>query len=777
MRSSDVPLFILMNSNGAPLTGIRVLSLTSGMPGAIATMMLADYGADVVAVVSPRDSAAATRTWERGRRLLTIDVDDDAARATIIDLARDADVVIVGLDTGSSLRLGLDSCSITALNPTVIYVALTGFGLDDDRLTPAYEPLAAAELGAMVASTGANRSGPVYLGHPAVAYSTALLAVAGILAALRARIVGGVGDVVDVSLLDGVLAQFTMNWWTERNVSFLAARRPDGQLDLGRTRMLVRRYTCSDGRNIQVHTGAAGAFSRLMTLLGISDEISPATGSVEAASPLTEGDVRRIERIGEIFATKTAAEWLQAIWSNEIAALPVLAPAEAFDDPQVVHNRLIRIVDDPQLGPIEVVAPPIALSLTPALTNGPSSAVEPGGVTWNASGLAPGGSESLAEGPLTGVTLVELATFFASPYANRLLRDLGADIIKVEPTSGDPMRTLPDPFEGASRGKRSIAVDLKSPQGRGIIAGLVGTADVVQHNFRPGVAERLGVDDASVRLVNPHVVYCFAPGFGSSGPKSMLQSFAPLHSGFVGVFTEAAGVGNPPTGTFGNEDYYNGQLNAIGMLLALVHKARTGQGQYVECAQLSSSVFVTSHWYRINGERQSTAGQLDHDQWGVSPFQRLYQCLEGYICIHCTSLEQRAALVGAVIGGPADGDVAAIDDDALGYHFFGRTATDWVDELGAAGIPCTVASEDMWLYSYLRDPAQIAAGRAVPFEHWQHGNVSVIGRMIRLGRYPAREPVRAPLLGEHTAEILGELGMSPEDVDTLVSSGIVGVQR
>src|SRR5829696_8628343 len=141
-------------------------------------------------------------------------------------------------------------------------------------------------------------------------------------------------------------------------------------------------------------------------------------------------------------------------------------------------------------------------------------------------------------------------------------------------------------FNGANHGKFGVAANLKHPAAAKFARDLIASADIVQHNLRPGAAERLGIDAASARALNPELIYHYAPGYGSSGPKSMLQSFAPLHPGFVGVHSEASGEGNPPMQTFGNEDYYNGQLNAIGMLLALVHKARTGEGQHVECAQL-----------------------------------------------------------------------------------------------------------------------------------------------------------------------------------------------
>ena len=764
----------------APLDGVRVLDLSWGMPGATATMMLADYGAEVVHVERPGGDPASrsgvTRTWDRGKRRVTLDLAAEQDHALFMDLARGADVVLVGLRADSAARLRVSRDDIVDVNPDVVYVALTGFGLDDKRETPGLDVLVAAELGAMSAVTPHHRDGPVFLGHPTVTYSTALVGVIGILAALRARVLTGRGDVVDLSLLDGVLAQFTMNWWNVNDVSFLATRRADGQLNLGRTRMIVRRYECSDGKLIQVHTGAAGAFGRLMKVLGLEGRISEATGAVEAACPLTDEDLEIIEHLPEIFATRPSTEWLEEIWRNEIAALPENEPAVVFDDDQVLHNGLVRQVQDAELGAIDVVAPPIKLSRTPALHN---DQVDPRGnvreTGWTASGLGDGRHEQLVGGPLDGVEVVELATHFASPYANRFLRDLGADVIKVEAPSGDPMRSLPDPFEGVARGKRSIALDLKAADARPVIEELLRRADVVQHNFRPGVAERLRIDYESARQLNDHVIYSYAPGYGSDGPKSRLQSFAPLHSGFVGIHSEASGEGNPPMQTFGNEDYYNGQLNAIGILLALLHQARTGEGQYVECAQLSSSVFVTSHWYRVGDDRRSVLPRLDHDQYGWTPHARIYQCLEGYVCVYCVEPAQKTALRRVVLGaGVADSDEFG---EQLTYEFYGRTADGWVDALRAAAVPCAVVAEDSWLLDFLVDDASIAAGRATRFDHPVHGPVSTIGRIVQLAGYPAREPVRAPLLGEQSREILTELGVSSETADRLEADGVVVTAR
>jgi len=771
----------------APLDGVRVLDLTLGMPGAVATMLLADYGAEVIHIERPPGAGprceGSTRTWDRGKRRLVLDLTDHDDLACFVELARSADVVLVGMTATDAARLGVDAAAVRALNPDVIYVGLTGFGLDDTRRTPGWEPLVAAELGAMVTAPAQGRDGPVFLGHPAISYSTAFLAVIGILACLRARVRGRGGDVVDVSMLDGVLAQFAMNWWSAGDISFLSSRTRDGQLDLGRTRMLVRQYECADGGLIQVHTGAPGAFARLMKVLGIDGEMSVAHGKVEAATPLTDHDLVVLARLPEVFATRPAAAWLEEIWANEIAALPVTRPTEVFDDGQVRHNGLIRTVEDPDLGSIEVVATPIKLTRSPARRTDnppPDSPTGRPAAQWESPGLQPAAGGAVdadsSVAPLAGVRVVELSTFFAGPYSNRFLRDLGADVVKVEATSGDPMRPLPDPFEGACRGKRSLALDLKHPDGRKVIDALVQRADVVQHNFRPGVAERLGLDDASIRAINPNVIYAHAPGYGSTGPKSGLQSFAPLHSGFVGVYWEGAGEGNRPVQVFGNEDYYNGQLNAIGTLLALVHRERTGVGQHVECAQLSSSVFVTSHWYRRHGEPLSVLPRLSHDQFGWSAGQRIYQCLDGYVCVCCVDAPQWAALCRVVLGADEtipDHEPRDEDADRLAYEMYGRTATDWCDALSAAGVPCAVVREHSWLQEFLRDPAMIAAGRATEFDHHQHGRVSAIGAIIRLAGMAPLEPVRSPRLGEHSRAVLAELGLGDAEVDTLVADGVV----
>ena len=405
---------------------------------------------------------------------------------------------------------------------------------------------------------------------------------------------------------------------------------------------------------------------------------------------------------------------------------------------------------------------------------------------WGSAGLPAVQDGVPLASPLDGVRVVEFATFFAAPYGHRLLSDLGAEVTKVEAMAGDPMRPLAEIFEGANRGKRAIAADLKHPDAAQLVRDLLARADVVQHNLRPGVAERLGIDDASVRAVRPDIVYHYSPGYGSSGPKSMLQSFAPLVSGFVGQFAIGAGEGNRPRPTFGNEDYYNGLLGACACLLGIVHRERTGVGQLVECPQLHSSVFTTSEYYKRAGGYEAVIPRLDRNQYGWSAGYRIYQCLDAWICVTCTTEEQIAALVEAVVPEEARAALAPADlgvdaptamapsRQLLEYHFVERFVDDWLAVLGDAGVPAEGVREESWMNrdAFLEEE-MLDDGRVYAFEHPVHGGIRIVGDLIHLERQSSAGRGRAPLLGEHTREVLGELGYDDERVDALLAGAAV----
>ena len=583
-----------------PLAGLRVVDCSLGTAGPQATGLLADYGADVTWVEPPGGDPArgwfpaAASVFNRGKRSVVLDLEDPGGRARVLELADRADVLVESWAPGvaSSFDLGYDT--VHARNPSLVYTSISAFGPDGPhRDLPAYEPLVHALVGTMAQQPG-HRDGPIFQGLPFATTGAAHLAVLGTLAALSRRLDDGVGRHVETSLLDGALAYLSM-LWGESDAGMAAAGAVDMRAMTGasRMRLVTRSFVCSDDEYLGIHTGAVGAFGRLMQVLGLDDRIPPSESGIDMGVPLTPEQAELLEReIHGIFASRPRAFWVARLMEADVCAVEHLHPTSVFDEPQPRHNAMVVRVDDPALGPVEQVAP--AIRFDGVAPGDPQPAPAPGQHTelvldslarpaddspWRVMSAEPGQPD---ERPLlAGVHIVDLGAYYAGPYSSRLLADLGADVIKLEPTAGDPLRGIERPFFSAQAGKRSLAANLKDPGLAPAIDKLLDWADVVHHNMRPGAAERLGLGAEQVRAAHPDVIYLYAPGWGSSGPHMMRQSFAPMLSGYVGASYEVAGRYNEPMPSTGNEDPGNGLLGAIAILTALLHRRRTGHAAVV----------------------------------------------------------------------------------------------------------------------------------------------------------------------------------------------------
>ena len=211
--------------------------------------------------------------------------------------------------------------------------------------------------------------------------------------------------------------------------------------------------------------------------------------------------------------------------------------------------------------------------------------------------------------------MLDLGAFFAGPYSSKILADLGADVIKVESPVGDQLRGLDRCFQAAQSGKRAVSLNGKDEELHAALNHMVKWADVVHHNMRPGAAERVGVGYSQALSINPHLVYMQTPGWGTSGPYSLRQSFEPLMSGYVGASYEAGGLYNPPTLPLCNGDPGNGMLGAAAILMGLLHRQRSGAGLYLENPQLDATMMHLSHIVRrLDGEVLGAAGSI-HCRW------------------------------------------------------------------------------------------------------------------------------------------------------------------
>lgn len=625
-----------------PLEGLVVVDASWGMPTAIATMILADYGATVIKVERPGSGSGDTnlrKLLDRGKWSVALDLETSAGRASLIDLLANADVFVESFGAGRADELGIGYPTVGAQYPELIYTSVTGYGnVGPLAERPGYEALLNARLGQTAEQRG-HRDGPIFLGHPTVSYGTAFMTAIGILSALRARRHTGRGQHVDTSLLDGMLTISSMSWWwNEKDISYLARSGPHA--GFGKTRLITDPFRCADDEWIVPHTGGPGSYKKLMDLLGFGD-ITPSIDGPEMNVPLSdeEFEVARI-RVPQAFATRPRDEWLELLHAHDIAALPVLRPEQTLDDPQVVHADLIAELQDDEYGTIRALGPVIRLAKTPPAKPCRAPKIDEHRDQlqtvrrqdkWAPAATAEG--EHLGSS-LSGIKIVDFSSFFATGFGARLLCDQGADVIKVEPLVGDQMRPLGDLYEASQRGKRNISIDLRTPEGQEVARRLVAEADVVMVNYRPGKAEKIGLGYEQLKEINPNLIYAYLPGFGSTGPKSTLKSFAPLQSALVGLPFIGAGDGNEPIRrVLGNEDLYNGFLGATAVLLALVHREATGEGQYVESPQLHSSLFVRSEFAVSGGGVPVRGHQLDADQMGLSPLYRFYRTNDGWVII------------------------------------------------------------------------------------------------------------------------------------------------
>lgn len=511
------------------------------------------------------------------------------------------------------------------------------------------------------------------------------------------------GRHVETSLYDGALVYLAMMWGETDTGQQNTAHTEDSFMPAGSGRLITGSFRCADDEYIGVHTGAVGAFGRLMKLLGLDSQIPSDVTGLDMGIPLTAREQEILHgSIHDIFASKPRAEWVEAMAEADVCGIPVLRPTEVFDEPQTRHNGMVVTIDDPVFGPIEQVGPPARffgereISLRPA--------PQPGEHTrevlaeWadpNHDRPWVGSARPDDRAPLQGVKILDVGAMYAGPCASRHMADFGADVIKVEPVRGDPFRGLPSLFRNCQAGKRSIAVDLKDPALSTTREHLAAWADIVHHNMRPGAAERMGVGHSQIRELNPDVIYGYAAGWGSDGPFARRQSFEPMLSGYVGAEFEVAGQFNGPLYPLGNADPGNGLIGAITMLMSLLYRERTGDGVYFENPQLNATMTHMAHVVRQADGTVLGAGKLDPLQYGISALDRLYETADGWICISVqTPTEIRAlqSVTGCELLDQRTTVQSCQDIDyelgmALADIIVGQPSTYWHAQFDTAGYP------------------------------------------------------------------------------------------
>jgi len=390
--------------------------------------------------------------------------------------------------------------------------------------------------------------------------------------------------------------------------------------------------------------------------------------------------------------------------------------------------------------------------------------------------------------PLTGIRIIDLTSMLSGPWATMILADQGADVIKVEePRQGDHTRSYGNRRNGFSasflnlnRNKRSLSLDLKTSQGVEILKRLSQSADVLVQNFRPGVVERLGIDEANIRKVAPEIVYVSINGFGEKGPYSHKPVYDPIVQAFSGLTTVQAGADDrrPRLIRTVLPDKLTAVTAAQAIAAALVGRLRTGKGQHVRLSMLDA---VLAFLWASDMGAQTYVGERVSARTAASFIDLIYETADGFMTVAVMTNKEWAALTSALerpewledrrFSTPDLRDQNIDQRLAMTQDVLKTRSTEaWLQRLEAAGVPCApVLTRD----EVIQHPQIVASGILLESEHPTAGRL----RQTRTAaRFEAPTIIRrgAPRLGEHSHEILAELGLAEETIEALRRQRVIG---
>lgn len=791
-----------------PLEGITVVDCSRGTAGPRTTGLLSDYGAKVI-WVEPKGGdpwrerlAVQYSVFNRGKTSVELDLTQDHDREVLKNILEGADLFVQSWSDGVAEQLNMDYETIHEEFPALVYCSISGWGPGSfGESLPGYEALIHAVLGTMALqptpSDGPcdrhrlDTENPCYIDHkvlPFASIGAAYLAIIGSLAAIYRRNKSGVGRYVETSLLDGALAYHQINWAEIGD--------PISETEgVGTDRRIISgHFECEDGEYICIMTGAIGSFNNLIKSLDLEDDIPISASGVGMGETLTQEQEEILNKeLPKIFRTAPSDEWIRRLTlETDVAVVPANKPLDVFDEPQIEYNDAVVEVNDPVNDHIQQVGHQVTFSESspkdpdPAPVPGENSNLEiDRSPSDGIPSTAPADNKPSKKPLLHDINVLDFGHYFAGPHASRILSDFGATVIKLEdPPIGDHLRFLERPFFVGHARKQSIGVDLRDEKGQEIGHELAKWADIIHHNLRPGAARNLQMHYQTISGINPEIVYQYQPGWGSSGPERNRQSFSPLPSAYAGASHEVAGKGNSPVGPVANDDPAQSLLSAATMLMGLIHRQKSGEGQYIETPQINASLAHVAHIVRGIDETILGSGNLDSTQKGTGPFTRIYETYDSWVCIAAITDDEIKALDCAVKApilqgeyGPKDVNIKSISKEItskLANEFINRKTSELVNELQEAGVPAVEPTLGNDVESvFLNDPEHHETERVTECDHQSQKKIRAIDRLVRVSD-TNREPLyRAPELSEHKDEILSMLGYSEQEIRELVMEDIV----
>lgn len=785
------------------LDKIRVLEFPDPK-SALCGKLLSDMGADVVLVEPPQGAPMRVHPpyangsnqslffWfmNANKRSFTTSIDQPQGRQAFLDLVKKADIVIDPFKPGHLAALGLDDKSLFAANPSLILISVTGFGQTGPFKHFASSDIIAMAMSGLMSLTGDPEREPLV--SPAIqGYQVgSLWATIAVQAAVFRRMRTGQGARLDISLQEAIydMTEMGHSTWLANQET---VKRLKGDHPIA---CPFKVYEAKDG-----YAFICGQWDQM---LGWMEALGIEIGSMR--NPDFIAPLERIARRDEVNAA--VAQFAKLVPKQDLftqgaqrgmPCAPVQTTRHILDDEQLKYRDFFTTIPDPRPEKSGVTYPYPSLPFRGKDGPWKKLATAPPSVgqhnvdilnDWASRGRSwPSPIDGPRSLPLEGVKVVDLCWNIAGPTMGRVLADLGATNIKLEPKAGAPSRGLlpfpdkqPGPnrsytFQDLNRNKLSVTIDMKNPEAAALARKIIGWADTLVENFTAGTVERLGIGYETLAENNPELIMTSLTGYGQEGPRRGWPTFHPTVSSLIGLvhlFTYEAG--EPPLG-YGNSymDYISGYIGAIATLDGLLRREITGKGDHIDITFLEGGANLVGtqlmQW-TVNGEEAQ--GEGNRAAAFGAPIQGCYQCSgdDKWIVVTVADDEGLANL-GQALGKPTYNSIDTLEQELKSW-LASKSPWDAFRHLQEAGVAAGVVSNGQDLAE--QDEHLQARGIVKRLAHAELGEVPIAQCPVVIDGERLATRSAAPLLSEHTEHVLREkLGLTDEEYTQYVIEEVV----
>ena len=732
------------------LTGFRVLDFGQYVAGPLAAMLLCEQGAEVIRIDppgGPRDTSAAGAIFNRGKKSMVLDLKNEDDKRLALQLVETADLLIENFRPGKLAALGLGYETLAQRNPRLVYCSMPGFAHDDPRAPIAgWEAIIAAATDTYRPAPGSNQSTPRFWNLPVASNFAAMLAATACVNALNAQQRDGLGQHIEVALFN---AMFTA-------IGARGMQMPSAvDMSLDFTGFGV--YECQDGRCVHFAPVAPRFMDWFVEAAGVAQWATEGLLDRAALSTCPETVLHLRSKLTGLFKTRTALAWENLADKAGVPLTVCRTTAEWSDTAHALTSQSVVSINDFEYGTMQQPGIPIRLSVSKEQIQGPRHPLDADRASIAADLLQPSAQTArranfkvnpcCTDPALKGVRVLDLTQVWAGPTAARALVEFGADVIKIN-SPHEPIMSHYD----VNRGKRSILLDFKDPKDMDVFRQLVESADVVLQNFSHRVAERLGIGYEDLVKIKPEIIYASVSAFGYDGPWCGRRGYEVQAQAAAGAQVDFGWPDQPARLPYEINDYGTGVLTAFGLSLALLHHARTGQGQ-----QVHSALGYTATLHQSLRFAQLAKAHHDPSAFantlGMHALYRLYQARDQWFFF---ALE-RASLphLKQILDLPFLGTLSDADQQDLLAHTFGEQALDyWINTLRACdpAIHRLVAVQEL-----MSDPWVVGHGLSLTREHKNIGMVRTVGPVARLSRTPLVAGPPATIPGSDQAAVIQAL--------------------